>query len=449
MMFSSNKIWLAPVLFTALLSLAVGACVKQDFDEPPVGGSVVNITPNITIKALKALHVTPDEGFDYIPDSLVVGGVVVMDDRSGNYYKTLVIQDATGGIEVKFNDGYLYNQFPVGRQIYINCKGMYLTDYAGLTQLVGSVVEENGQKRSIGLTEAQVRTSVKKGTLGNAPTPKVVSIGDFNEDMLSTLIQLEDVEFTKADTAKTYADPVTKNSLNRTLEDCSGLLTLVRTSGYADFAGALTPGKKGTFTGVLGVYNGDYQLYMRDLNDVKMDSLRCGAIDPNGPGLSVLDEKFDATSSNVDIDLAGWQNIAVQGTRYWRGSSFSGNKFASATAFGTTNPDPINETWLISPPLDLKTQKTLTFTSSSGYYKHDGLTVWVSTNFNGSNFASATWTELSFAKPTPNTSGYTDFVPSGNIALPVFNGKGFVAFKYVGDKTTNTTTWRFDDVKVQ
>ena len=65
MMFSSNKIWLAPVLFTALLSLAVGACVKQDFDEPPVGGSVVNITPNITIKALKALHVTPDEGFDY------------------------------------------------------------------------------------------------------------------------------------------------------------------------------------------------------------------------------------------------------------------------------------------------------------------------------------------------------------------------------------------------
>lgn len=94
-----------------------------------------------------------------------------MDDRSGNYYKTLVIQDATGGIEVKF-DGYLYNQFPVGRQVYIKCKGLVLTDYAGLTQLAGSVVEENGQKRSIGLTEAQVRTAVLKGTLGNARRPK-------------------------------------------------------------------------------------------------------------------------------------------------------------------------------------------------------------------------------------------------------------------------------------
>ncbi|MBL7805888.1 MAG: choice-of-anchor J domain-containing protein [Saprospiraceae bacterium] len=448
MMFSNHKNWLAPVLFTALFGLFVGACVKQDFDEPPVGGNVVNITPNITIKALKALHITP-EGFDYIPDSLVVGGVVVMDDRSGNYYKTLVIQDETGGIEVKFNDGYLYNQFPVGRQVYINVKGLYLTDYAGLTQIVGSLVEENGQLSGIGLTEAQVRTVVQKGTLGNAPAPKVVSISDFNDDLLSTLIRLEDVEFTKADTGKTYADPVTKSSLNRTLEDCNGLLTIIRTSGYADFAGSLTPGKKGTVTGVLGVYNGDYQLYIRDVTDVQMDSLRCGAIDPNGPGLATLDEKFDGTSNNTDIDLAGWQNIAVQGTRYWRGASFSGNKFASATAFGTTNPDPTNETWLISPPLDLKTQKTLTFTSSSGYYRHDGLTVLVSTNFNGSNFATATWTELSFAKPAPNANGYTDFVPSGNITLPVFNGKGFIAFKYVGDKTTNTTTWRFDDVKVQ
>ncbi len=449
MLFSNNKNWLAPALLIAVFALGIGACVKENFDEPPVGGSAVNITPNITIKALKALHVTPNEGFDFITDSLVVGGVVVMDDRSGNYYKTLVIQDATGGIEVKFNDGYLYNQFPVGRQVYIKCKGLVLTDYAGLTQLAGSVVEENGQKRSIGLTEAQVRTAVLKGTLGNAPAPKVVSIGELNDDMLSTLIQFDDVEFVKADTGKTYADPVTKSSLNRTIEDCSGVQTLLRTSGYADFAGALTPGKKGTIVGVLGVYNGDYQLYIRDLTDVRMDTLRCGAIDPNGPGLAVLDEKFDATSSNVDIDLGGWINVAVQGTRYWRGSSFSGNKFASATAFGTTNPDAVNETWLITPPLDLKTQKTLTFNSSSGYYKHDGLTVWVSTNFNGSNLGSATWTELTFAKPAPNASGYTDFVPSGNISLPISTSKGYVAFKYIGDKTTNTTTWRFDDVKVQ
>lgn len=449
MRFFQHKIGFLPALFAAFLLLGIAACVKQDFDEPPTGGSVVDLTPNTTIKALKALHVTLNEGFDYITEDLVIGGIVVMDDRSGNYYKTLVLQDETGGIEIKFNDGYLYNQFPVGREVYIRCKGMVLTDYAGLTQLVGSVVEENGELRGIGITEAQVRTAVEKGRFGQSPAPRLTTIGELNDDMLSTLIQLDEVEFTKADTGKTYADPVTKNSLNRTLQDCSGGQTLLRSSGYADFAGALTPGKKGTVVAVLGKYNNDYQLYIRDLSDVRLDSLRCGAIDPNAPGLAVLDEKFEATGNNQDIALPGWSNIAVQGTRYWRGASFSGNKFPSATAFGTSNPDPLNETWLITPGIDLKTQKTLTFTSSSGYWRHDGLTVWVSTDYNGQNLATATWTQLSFAKPPQDANGYTDFIPSGNIALPVFNGKGYIAFKYTGDKTTNTTTWRFDDVKVQ
>jgi hypothetical protein len=33
--------------------------------------------------------------------------------------------------------------------------------------------------------------------------------------------------------------------------------------------------------------------------------------------------------------------------------------------------------------------------------------------------------------------------------LPVSNTKGYIAFKYVGNTTANTTTWRVDNVKVQ
>ncbi|MFN0035622.1 MAG: DUF5689 domain-containing protein [Saprospiraceae bacterium] len=434
---------LAAALFVATTFVA---CVKTDFDQPPTGGDGQDIPTNTTIQELKGYHETSG-GFDLLTDDLVIGGTVVMDDRSGNYYKTIVIQDSTGGIEVKFSNGYLQNRYPVGRKIYIRCKGLMLTDYNGLIQLVGGRVVENGISSDIGLTENQERTQIVLGFKRDAPAPKIVSVSQLNEGLVSTLITLEDVEFTKADTAQTWADVPSLSSLNRTIQDCNGAQLFVRTSGFADFAIQKTPRGKGSITGVLGIFKTDYQLYIRDLNDVAMDSLRCGAVDPNAPALKSLNETFDGVTANVDVTLGGWQNIAVQGNRYWRGAAFSGDKFCQATAFSSGLANM--ETWMISPSLDLKVQRTLSFETSSGYWRHDGLTAWVSTNFDGQNVGAATWTQLNFTLPPQDPNGYSAFVGSGNIALPISQSKGYVAFKYVGNTSTNTTTWRFDDVKMQ
>lgn len=275
MFFKKNKNLTASLVAALLFSLAFVACVKTEFDQPPVGGDGQDIPTNTSIMALKALHESSG-GFDLIADDLVIGGTVVMDDRTGNYYKTIVIQDSTGGIEVKFSNGYLYNRYPVGRKIYIRCKGLMLTDYNDLIQLVGGVVVENGQSTDIGITENQERTQIVRGFLGAAPTPKVVSIAQMNPSLVSTLITLEGVQFAKLDTAQTWADAPSQTSLNRTIQNCGNVELLVRTSGFADFAIQKTPSGKGSITGVLGVYGSDYQLYIRDLSDVAMNDPRCG-----------------------------------------------------------------------------------------------------------------------------------------------------------------------------
>ncbi|MBL7794973.1 MAG: hypothetical protein JNJ90_00575 [Saprospiraceae bacterium] len=276
------------LLLLALFLTGTTACVKREFDEPPTGGEPVNVTANTTIAALKALHVTTNGGFDKITGDLIIEGTVVMDDRSGNYYKTLVIQDATGGIEVKFNDGYLFNQFPVGRKMYIYCKDLILTDYNGLTQLTGSTVEEGGNLQDVGLTETQVRKKVVKGPISaTPPAPAVVGISDLNASHISTLIRLENVQFIAADAGKTYADPVTQFSLNRTLMNCTGGKLILRTSGYANFAGTLTPTGSGSITGVLGIYGNTLQLYIRDINDVNMAGERCSGV--GGQLMSIKD----------------------------------------------------------------------------------------------------------------------------------------------------------------
>jgi hypothetical protein len=91
------------------------------------------------------------------------------------------------------------------------------------------------------------------------------------------------------------------------------------------------------------------------------------------------------------------------------------------------------------------------FESSWGFYVHQGLTVWVSTDFDGTNVATATWTQINPTlanASTPATGSYSDWVASGVTSLTSFNGNGYIGFKYTGDATTNTTTWRVDNVVV-
>lgn len=293
-------------LFAVLLLAGVVSCVKKDFDEPPTGGEPVNVTPNTTIADLKKLHVTQG-GFDKITEDLIIGGQVVMDDRSGNYYKTLVIQDASGGIEIKFNDGYLYNQFPVGRTMYIYCKDLLLTDYNGLPQLTGSLIFENGVPSGVGLTELQVRNKIVKGAVSTPPTPNTVGIKQVSDAMLSTLIRLENVQFVYCDAGRTYADAATQNSLNRIVEDCSGNEIILRTSGFADFASARTPTGKGTLVGVLGKYGSDYQLYIRNTDDINMNDNRCGSSDNPVPGtltdISAIRALYTGTTTSAPSGL--------------------------------------------------------------------------------------------------------------------------------------------------
>ncbi|HOY06516.1 MAG TPA: DUF5689 domain-containing protein [Saprospiraceae bacterium] len=277
MFFAKNKNRFFAAIAVLSLALGITACVKTEFDEPPVGGEPVTLTTNKTIAELKALHVTAG-GFDKITEDIIIGGEVVMDDRSGNYYKTLVIQDASGGIEIKFNDGFLFQQYPLGRTLYIRCKDLILTDYNNLTQLIGSTVEENGVLSDVGLTEAQARSKVVKGPFATTPlAPKEISISDLNPSLISTFVRLSDVQFAKLDTAKTYADPVTQFSLNRTIEDCSHQQLLVRTSGFSDFASQLTPTGKGYIEGVLNVFGTTYQLALRNASGAQMTGTRCGA----------------------------------------------------------------------------------------------------------------------------------------------------------------------------
>ena len=251
---------------------------NRKFEVPPAF-IVPDISANTSIRALKALH--HPGGYEQISDDLVVRGTVNADDKSGNLYKTICIQDSTGGITLKLDAVNLYTTYPVGRELFIKCKDLWLSDYGGLIQLGMMDKSVPANPSATGIPAVLLDNFIIKGRLGNPIVPKQISISEFNDSLQSMLIQIKDsVQFIAADTAKLYADTTAaKNSVSRTVITCAGNKAIVYTSGYANFAGVQTPRGKGLLTAVYYVYKTTPELIIRDTSDVSFSAARCGARD--------------------------------------------------------------------------------------------------------------------------------------------------------------------------
>jgi hypothetical protein len=265
----NNIIRLTAVLFTALLLGSTFQSCKKRFDEPPVE-EFPSIIPNATISQIKAIH-TVGNTPTLITDSLVVEGIVVSSDEAGNFFKQLIIQDDSAGIELRIEMSNLYTDYPVGRKVWVKCKDLYVGDYEGNHQLT---INDAGDR----IPEGMLSKFLIGGPKDQPVVPKAVSILDIKSTTKyrNMLVELDNVQFATADSGQTYADAVTSSSLNRSIQDCNGNAIILRSSGYATFASDLTPGGNGKAVGIHTNFGTDAQLYIRDTEDLgALNSTRC------------------------------------------------------------------------------------------------------------------------------------------------------------------------------
>ena len=282
------------VFTTRLFLLALSATLlfagcKRKYDEPPVEEYPV-LTPNTTIADLVARH-TIGLPADSINTDIIIEGIVIADDRSGNFYKNIVIQDATGGVQIRVDATEYYNKYPIGRKVWVKCNGLFIGDYSGVPQIsfdpAGSAIPEN-----------LVPTFVVGGERNLTVTPTPRRIEDLSRADLNTLVRIDSVQFATADANQYYSDPLNRVTTNRTLLACNGGRTLLRTSGYAEFAAQLTPQGMGTVVAVVGEFNGEKQLFIRELTDVVMNEARCN-VGAGGPPITIGDLRALYTGSAV------------------------------------------------------------------------------------------------------------------------------------------------------
>lgn len=294
------------------------SCIDHnDFGTPNSTCVVDEIKAKATFADVKALY---NEEIVQIQEDLVIEGYVISSDETGNFFGTLHIQDSpsdpTEGfqVDIDIRDSHLF--YRVGEKIYIKLKGLYLDESNDIYR-VGGIYRNAGGTFSVGrLPAAKVKEHIFNACSPiQSLSPKIVSITELTDKLLNTLIQFNDCQIAEEDLMKTYAIP--GEYTDRTLKNCNGNTIILRNSGYADFQNEILPDGSGSVVGVLGKYGNNYQLIIRDVNDLSLTNpypdcyvhdvfvFISELADPDNNLEARFIELYN--SGDADINLNGWE----------------------------------------------------------------------------------------------------------------------------------------------
>lgn len=272
-----------------MLGLSVTSCMDDDWDDPtgdvaPYGNNNLQETNVMTIADLKdkyASALKAQNDTTRITENVQIKARVVGNDLGGNIYNYIAVDDGTSGLIINIAQGGLWAYLPVGQEILVELKDLYIGPYNNQPQIGTPYTYTN---RNTGTTytypSRMSRTIWQEHfkIIGNADpataTPIEIDMSrlsdtDYMNGLVGRLIVAKDVTLTEADGNKTFApeDEVLGNGVSREINGSSSFV--VRTSTYADFAATVMPQGKVDITGVLTRYNSYWQLVMRTSDDIK------------------------------------------------------------------------------------------------------------------------------------------------------------------------------------
>ena len=392
----------------------------------------------MTISEVKNLFVGGE--VNEIESNLVVRGYVSSSDFSGNFYKEFYMQDEienpTAGIKVSINQVDSYNQFNVGREVYIKLQGLYI----GETNSGDGVIAIGGGGNAAGdeiseISENRASDCILRSSNSFSLVPLALNLSEINDSHIGLYVSALSAQFSAGLDGLTYVDPDEDYDTQRDLESCvdSGTLKL-ETSAFSNFNDSMLPTDgSGTITGIITRdYFGDNRVMMLNTkDDVNFDSSRCDPLFAD-----------DFSSNNLD----NWTVVSVTGEQQWEITPY-GNPAPSAKISGYSGGSNANEDWLITSTIDLSTLTTVTLNFQSVVrYNGPSLEVYASSDYSGGDPTSdGNWTELSVTLDT-DSSSWSSWTDSGNIDLSSYaGGNVHIAFKYVSTSSASAT-YEIDNV---
>ncbi len=215
-----------------------------------------DITPISTLRSLYVGAAT------LVTGDVIIEGYVVANDALGEFPKSLVLQDESGGVAIECDMYNLYKTYPVGAYLRVACSGLWIGSAGGCIYIGGAKSEEYTVER---LSEDQISMHL---TLDTSKYQQVsateVTCDQLSDNLLQCYVRMSNIKFRDATISTTYCefDPDTDEPISTThiLEDMNGNTIELYVKGDADYAANIVPLNYVTVDAILERYGSSYSL---------------------------------------------------------------------------------------------------------------------------------------------------------------------------------------------
>jgi hypothetical protein len=288
----------------AFLALTLGSCMGDGYADPdltdkvpaaPYGNNSLREKNVISIADLKtqfATIINSDNGYKLIEKDMMIKAVVTGNDVSGNIYNQVSVQDASGAIIIAINGSGLSGYLPVGQEILVNLKGLYIGSYKKLPQIGGVNTKLSDGSLGMGKIERAIwnehfkilnpgeadASTVEpeefdRTKLNNLTKEEKAAFAAYMEANVGKLMTLKKVKFASANGTNVWAPGDTNTSLElidaETGKKISSSNLVVRNSGYSKFANEVVPQGVFDITGIFTRFGDTWQIVLRNTDDLK------------------------------------------------------------------------------------------------------------------------------------------------------------------------------------
>ena len=391
------------------------------------------------MKTQFATIINSDNGYKLIEKDMMIKAVVTGNDVSGNIYNQVSVQDASGAIIIAINGSGLSGYLPVGQEILVNLKGLYIGSYKKLPQIGGVNTKLSDGSLGMGKIERAIwNEHFKILNPGEADASTVVpeefdltklTDAAYMDANVGKLMTLKKVKFASANGTNVWAPDDTNTSLElidaETGKRISSSDLVVRNSGYSKFANEVVPQGVFDITGIFTRFGDTWQIVLRNTDDLK------------SVVLAYISEPFDASQGNFTID-----NIKLaDGVEFvWKWASAAYGMKASGYVNGSKQE---LQSRLKSPAIDLKSAKSakLMFDQAINFASDMKQECKVQISTDGK-----TWTDLDVqGYPTENSWTFV----SSTADLTKYCGKTiYIGFLY-SSSPTGAPTWEVKNFAVK
>ena len=234
-------------IISSLLLFTLMSCNESgvDFDSPP--HNLISIS-HLKSGATSASRI--------ITDDVAIEGHILVNDLFGEYYKSIVLCDSSGGIEIMVDTDKSVTEFPVGAHMTVYCSSLALGNYGGKIEL-GAAPTSSYNINRIAKSDFSRYFKIDKTNLKEVKATKI-SIAEITPQLSGNYIRLEDVTFgNQAGMRWCDTDPESGEQITteRTISDRYGNTLTVRVLSHYVYGHQAIPSDYGVVQGVIEYFN--------------------------------------------------------------------------------------------------------------------------------------------------------------------------------------------------